>query len=143
MSAYKKISIDEVWLPPTETSRPFTPTGCSFLDVLTQRVLNESHARPAVWAERMGVTSAQLCETVRTLTDLTAPEWIATLSVRLISHWLLHTTWPIKTITLRAGFTSGNAMAKFYLANTGQTPKQFRTERQRVLVKVSKEIVVS
>jgi transcriptional regulator GlxA family with amidase domain len=90
----------------------------------------------------MGVTPGQLYETVRTLTDMTAPDWIATLTVRLISHWLLHTTRPIKNIANRAGFTSVGTMTKFYQANTGQTPKQFRTEHQRVLTKTTKEIEI-
>ncbi|MDR1918247.1 MAG: helix-turn-helix domain-containing protein, partial [Tannerellaceae bacterium] len=67
---------------------------------------------------------------------------IATLIVRLISHYLLHTTWPLKTIARTTGFTSVDTMIKFYQANTSQTPTQYRSAHQEVLTQITQEIKI-
>jgi hypothetical protein len=144
---YQKILFDDVWLDPvdlTPEGRVFTPCGCSFVDALTGLALKMGHHSVVDWAKIMGVEPVQLHETMRTLTDKTATEWVNTITIRLISYYLSHTTWSPKMIAGSTGFPSANAMGKFYLFHAGIHLMAYREKHQRIVTKtqVSKEIIV-
>jgi AraC-like DNA-binding protein len=142
MYEYTKITIDDVWQDPMDENRKLKPSGCHFLDTLSHRVLHEKHAASATWAKRMGVTPMEMYATVRTITNMIATDWINTLTLRLIMYWLMHTPWPISEIAHKAGFTSSNAMLKFFQMMTKQTPRQFRDNHQEIITEVTRTIVV-
>jgi AraC-like DNA-binding protein len=140
-----KISFEDVWREPVGNKmedRVFTPTGNALLDTLTERVLKEKRRSAVKWAKELGITPDRLYETVRTLADMTAAEWIATLTIRLIIYYLLHTTWSYKEISRCVGFTSSNTMEKFFYRHVGCRIREYREAHQRVTVTVTKTIKI-
>lgn len=143
---YPRITIDDIWASPAETKKSgkyCNPSGCPFLDTLNRQVLLGRHRHPTEVAKVMGITPQQVFETVKTITNMTACEWMNALTLRMASYYLLHTTWPLSKIANEIGFNSASALSKFYRANAGCTTRKFRSENRRVVTKTVKEITVN
>ena len=96
------------------------------------RLLQEyPHKREVQWyAKQLGITPKYLSEICKELSDKSAGEWIADVTVSELKHYLRHTTLPIREIARMMEFPNASFFCQYTKKHTGMSPNQFRKQKQ-------------
>lgn len=96
------------------------------------RLLQEyPHKREVQWyAKQLGITPKYLSEICKDLSDKSAGEWIADVTVSELKHYLRNTTLPIREIARMMEFPNASFFCQYTKKHTGITPNQFRKQKK-------------
>lgn len=95
------------------------------------KLVSEYHSRErnvAFYAEKLNLTPKYLSLIVKKLSGKSAPEWIDAMIILEAKNLLKYSTKSIKEIAWDLNFSGSPAFCKFFRAQTGTTPNQFRNE---------------
>ena len=120
-----------------EGQTPTRPAALTHAEVLFQRFITqlthhykEEHCI-AFYANSLSVSTTYLSRVIRQTTQKTAGYFITSLLYAEACRLLLHTDLSIQAIADRLHFSDQSAFGKFFKANAGLSPQQFRTNGQR------------
>ena len=120
-----------------EGQTPTRPAALTHAEVLFQRFITllthhykEEHCI-AFYANSLSVSTTYLSRVIRQTTQKTAGYFITGLLYAEACRLLLHTDLSIQAIADRLHFSDQSAFGKFFKANAGLSPQQFRTNGQR------------
>ena len=89
------------------------------------------HEREVQWfAKQMGITPKYLSEICKELSDKSAGEWIADVTVSELKHLLEDTTMPIREIARLMEFPNASFFCQYTKKHLGVSPNKFRKNKK-------------
>ena len=80
----------------------------------------------AFYAERLGMTPKYLSRLIKEVSGRSAPEWIDSFVIQEAKSMLRYTDDSIKEIVYKLNFVNASVFYKFFKAQTGMTPSEYR-----------------
>lgn len=143
MSKFNLITPDSIWTTPkVDEFVPLHPSGCSFIDVLAEKVRKRGHAPVVSYAKYMGVDYLLFCHTLQTLSGITAAQWIDRIVMLDNEWWLLNTMLNIKDIAKNRGYGSGSIFARAWKRRYKLSPEEYRHQHRKIITHVTNEIKI-
>lgn len=82
----------------------------------------------AFYADRLGMTPKYLSRLIRQVSGRSAPEWIDSFVIQEAKSMLKYTDDSIKEIVFKLHFVNASVFYKFFKAQTGMTPNEYRNQ---------------
>lgn len=107
-------------------------TSYSRLNILFERfmsLVSEYHTTErgmAFYADRLGMTPKYLSKLIKQVSGRSAPEWIDSFVIQEAKSMLKYTDDSIKEIVYKLNFVNASVFYKFFKAQTGMTPSEYR-----------------
>ncbi len=109
-----------------EKSESMADSLCArFLDLLF--VHHRREHRVKFYASALCVTPRYLAAVVKSVSQKSPSEWISSKIISEAEYMLCHTQASVKEVAYELGFPCISSFGKFFKAQTGMAPKQFRT----------------
>ncbi|MBR5174993.1 MAG: AraC family transcriptional regulator [Bacteroidales bacterium] len=80
----------------------------------------------AFYAQRLGMTPKYLSRLIKQVSGRSAPEWIDSFVIQEAKSMLKYTDESIKEIVYKLNFVNASVFYKFFKAQTGMTPSEYR-----------------
>ncbi len=80
----------------------------------------------AFYAERLGMTPKYLSRLIKQVSGRSAPDWIDSFVIQEAKSMLKYTDESIKEIVFKLNFVNASVFYKFFKAQTGMTPSEYR-----------------
>lgn len=102
------------------------------LNILFERfmsLVSEFHTSErgmAFYAQRLGMTPKYLSRLIKQVSGRSAPEWIDSFVIQEAKSMLKYTDESIKEIVYKLNFVNASVFYKFFKAQTGMTPSEYR-----------------
>lgn len=109
-----------------------TKTSQSRLNILFERfmsLVSEYHTTErgvAFYADRLGMTPKYLSKLIKQVSGRSAPDWIDSFVIQEAKSMLKYTDDSIKEIVYKLNFVNASVFYKFFKAQTGMTPSEYR-----------------
>lgn len=144
MIKYQLITPESIWTTPSADGFvPLLPSGCSFIDVLAEKIRRTGSASARFYAGYMGVDYQSFLNTVQTLTGSMPVQWIDRL-VMMDAEWLLlNTMLKVSEIARRKGFASCSNFSRAWRLRYHKSPEQYRKDNRRVVTRLVHDIKFS
>lgn len=104
----------------------------SRLNILFERfmsLVSEYHSTErgmAFYADRLGMTPKYLSKLIKQVSGRSAPDWIDSFVIQEAKSMLKYTDDSIKEIVYKLNFVNASVFYKFFKAQTGMTPSEYR-----------------
>ena len=82
----------------------------------------------AFYANRLGMTPKYLSKLIKQVSGRSAPDWIDSFVVNEAKSMLKYTDDSIKEIVYKLNFVNASVFYKFFKAQTGMTPSEYRNQ---------------
>ena len=80
----------------------------------------------AFYANRLGMTPKYLSRLIKQVSGRSAPEWVDSFVLQEAKSMLKYTDESIKEIVYKLNFVNASVFYKFFKAQTGMTPSEYR-----------------
>ena len=124
--------LDRVILPrDKETERNSVSQSDYTFNIFTHLLQKNPHQREVQWfAKQLNITPKYLSEICKDRSGRSAGEWIASVTVSELKHYLRRTQMPIREIARVIEFPNASFFCQYTKKHTGLTPNQFRKEKK-------------
>lgn len=125
----------DVWSKQVSEAEAENKGGNNRLNALFSRFIElvsanyTEHRSVGYYAERLDLTPKYLSKLIKQASGMTAPEWINDFVVLEIKNILKYSDSSISDIVAQFHFSNPSAFYKFFKAQTGMTPVEYRKER--------------
>ncbi|HLO90072.1 MAG TPA: helix-turn-helix domain-containing protein [Lentimicrobium sp.] len=110
----------------TDKKRPREESLLKDYLILVNKYCEKEH-KLGFYAHKLAITPKHLSLTVKKLTGRTGAEWIDYVLLLKIKRMLLNSPLTIQQISDEFNFPDNSAFGKYFKANTGITPRQYRS----------------
>lgn len=124
-------SEEELWQGVPPGFHGNRPSGNDFMDLFALLIRKYGRKEIGEYAERMGVSAADLCGAVRAMSGIGAAEWRNRYLVLEAKELLENSSCEIRRISEQLGFSQPSVFSKLFHAYTGKQPFEWRHKRPR------------
>lgn len=121
----------ELWMGVPSDFHGNRASGNNFMDLFAYLIRKHGRKDIQVYAKLMGVSSADLYGAIRAMSGIGAAEWRNRYLVLEAKELLEKTTWEIRRISARLGFSQPSVFSKLFQTYTQKQPFEWRNNWRR------------